>query len=68
MNYRQAACNDCGGLARPPAVVERVRDHPTEDTLNAVERALERGGADEGLLVCAACSQVVRVDVTGEKR
>lgn len=66
-NYRQTACSDCGALARPPSIVERIQDYPTEDTLAAVERAIERGGADEGVFVCLACSQVVRADMSGGK-
>jgi hypothetical protein len=66
-NYREARCPDCGGLARPPRIIERVRDHPTERALDAAERALAKGGADAGLFVCVGCARVVRADV-GEQR
>lgn len=66
-NYREARCPDCGGLARPPSIVERVREHPTERALDAAEKALAKGGADAGLFVCIGCERVVRGDVEGQR-
>lgn len=62
-NYRQASCPRCGGLARPPRIIERVRDHPTERALDAAEKALAKGGADAGVFVCIGCADVVRADM-----